>query len=512
MNTGLLATEEFRFKYPEFADAFLYIRDKKGRLRPFIRNSIQRRYRGFKEWARKRGRSRYLVLKYRRGGITTEEQATSFHTIQTPGQKCLTLAHTQQDTEIIFEMAKTFYANLAPSLQIKKTRSEKKEIKFAHQDSRFYVGTARAKTSARGSTLQRIHGSEVAFWPGRQDEIENLIASLLEACSEGEVVFETTANGHNHYYELWKDAKTNPHSQWVPIFLPWFHDERNVLPLVGDDETEIRDTISDEESFLISQRGLSLQQVKWRRRKKGEMRRLFEQEYPEDDESAFLITGTCYFDKDVITERIKRAKPPTNQRYGGRLRVWSQPKPGVEYVAGTDVAEGLVGSEHDSSVTVILERESGLHVATLTAQWKPHEFAYRSLELVKEYNNAFWGVELASSGHAVVALVDNVEGYPFLYKHMHYDEKYKDSYLKTGWPTNIKTRPIMLDHLAKAIHEDLMYSLDERLFMECKTFIGNKHGKFAAQGRQDHDDHVMAHAIAWQMRNHRPRVPSIMVG
>ncbi len=506
-----------QLSYPRFCDAYLWIRDKRGRLIPFMRNSIQKKYRTLKRRAKKFGKKRFLVLKYRRGGITTEEQADSFYRSLQPGQKTVTMAHTREDAQVIFQITQLYYEKLSESIKPEKTRSIQKELVYPALGSWFRIATARASASARGSTLQKFHGSEVAFWPGRQEQIDELLASITQATSHGDVVFESTANGHNHFYKLWKDAKTNPESEWVPIFLPWFRDDRNYLPIITDWERDaIIQTLTTEEAELVKRFGLTCEQIKWRRRKQAELPRLFYQEYPEDDESAFLHTGVSYFDKFIVAAKIKNAcRKPQKVELGGRVQIWRLPEPGKKYVAGSDTAEGLQGDEHDKSVTCILERDTGNLCAKLTCQDKPHEFAHNSVALCTRYNHAFWGIEAAQHGHAVLSTVIHDSEYPKaqIYKHKYYDSRTKKKYRKPGWPTTQKTRPQMLNHLAETMEgpeDDQPDWCDSEFWAECKTFNAQASGKYAASG-EDHDDHIFALGIAMQMRKHRPQYGSVTV-
>jgi|SaaInlV_135m_DNA_1039713.scaffolds.fasta_scaffold03887_3 hypothetical protein len=513
----LIATTKLP-KFPEFADAFLHIIDKKGRERPLIRNSIQKKYRTLKLRARRAGYTRFLVLKYRRGGITTEEQAQSFYQTLHKGQSAFTLAHTKEDTQKIFNICRLYYEKLSPDLRPERTRSIKKELVYPRIRSDYTIGTARAKASARGSTFQKLHGSEVAFWPGAADEIDSLLAGLVLATSHGEVVLETTANGHNHFYEKWKDAKKNPESDWVPIFLPWFRDDLNVLPLILDDREEIIESLGDDEKRLIQKFQLSLEHIKWRRRMQATLPRLFLQEFPEDDETAFLLTGQTYFDKFLVAEGLRNCAAPGAMqqgytKWGGALRLWKPPIPGREYIAGSDVASGTEGPDNDWSVTAVIDKETGEHVASLTCQWKVHIFTQKSIDLCKLYNNAFWGIESQQHGHAVINLAEFVHNYKNLYRHVEYDFKGKtrvERKKRTGWPTNVKTRPIMLDVLAKAMGEKVLVSKDVNFWSEAKVFIADIHGKYqAANG--EHDDHIFAVGIAWCIRNVKKRSPGVYV-
>lgn len=507
--------------YPEFAETFLSIVDKKGRARPFIRNTIQKKYNSLKILAKRRGYKRFLALKYRRGGITTEEQAQSFYRILRNNMSAFTLAHTIEDTITIFKIINNYYTNLPEQVQPERSQSRKKTIEFPTLNSRLTVGTAKAKASARGSTLQKVHGSEVAFWPGQTTDIDSLIASLGEACSEGEVVLETTANGYNHYYELWKSAKTNSESEWVGIFLPWFQDPTNSLPLVGDEETYIHDTLAEDEKFLIEHHGLTFDQVKWRRRKQIELPRLFLQEYPEDDETAFLLTGRVYFDKDLVTKGLNACVSPKQMPggyslYNNMLSVWRGPKPGRQYVIGADVASGTSGGKDgdlDWSVAFVLDKRSGQHMATLTCQLKPHDFAVKCVDLAKKYNNALLGFERQQHGHAAISFAEFDLNYPNLYKHVEYNYKGKtiiEQKKQTGWPTSSKTRPIMLDRLAKLLLEQNLDCLDSRLWEEMGVFVADTHGKWGASNGE-HDDHIFAYGIAQCIRDYEPTKPTMTV-
>lgn len=514
---GSLFERARNLPYPDFCSAFLQIVDKKGRSRPFMRNTVQRKYNSLKIQARKRGFRRFLVLKYRRGGITTEEQAHSFYRVLRNNVSAFTLAHTIDDAVTIFGIINNYYNQLPDVIKPKRSNSQKKVLELVNLASSLKVGTAKAKSTKRGATLQKVHGSEVAFWPGQQHDVDSLIASLGEACSEGEIVLETTANGYNHYYDLWKNAKKNRDSEWVGIFLPWYQDENNQLPLVGDDETRIIDTLTDEESYLVSQVGLNYSQIKWRRRKVIELPRLFAQEYPETDEGAFLVTGKAYFDKECVQAGLKQAVLPKQypggyELFGGMLYVWRDPRPGRTYIIGADVGSGVEG-ESDWSVAYVIDRHSGQHMATLTTQLKAHDFAQKCVDVARMYNNALLAFERQQDGHAAISQAEFSINYPNLYKHVEYDHKGKklrEAKKKTGWPTNVKTRPIMLDQLAKQMQAGTLDCLDARFWEEASVFVADTHGKWkAAHG--EHDDHIFARGIAEAVKDYEPTKPTATV-
>ncbi len=72
-----------------------------------------------------------------------------------------------------------------------------------------------------------------------------------------------------------------------------------------------------------------------------------------------------------------------------------------------------------------------------------------------------------------------------------------------GWPTDAKTKPVMVDDLDEAITEGHLRIHSTELVRECLTYVVTDTGATEAQPGH-HDDRVVAAAIAWQMRK-RPR-------
>ena len=77
-----------------------------------------------------------------------------------------------------------------------------------------------------------------------------------------------------------------------------------------------------------------------------------------------------------------------------------------------------------------------------------------------------------------------------------------------NWPTNAKTKPIMIDDLAEAIAEGHLLLHSRGLVDECLTFITTDSGSQEAQPGK-HDDRVIAAAIAWQVRKNPTPQPGI---
>lgn len=481
---------------------------------PFILSRAQRRYLALKELGRRRGKSRFLLLKYRRGGYTTLEQALQYRAATTRGGTfTATLAHLGASSERIFGITTFFLDHDESPPQVK--RRSTSHLVFEN-GSQMHVGTAGGKGFARGDAFQFVHGSEVAKWceggSRRNAKVEEVVAGVVGAAEHGEVVFETTPNGVEWFCNTYRDAKKNL-NEWWPIFLPWHFDPTNRLEASTFNAEEVLETLTDDEKELTARYGLVPAQVAWRRKKQREYGRLFKQECPEDDETCFIASGSCYFDTDLVLKMLERTKeaPRTHVPGGYEVR-WKPATKGRRYVAGCDTSEGLPGC--DPNGVGILDRESGEQVAAVHGLFNPELLAAHAVRLCREYNRAMLGVERENHGHAVLQHVkklgygtSHLKGGP-LYHHV--PASGNEASARAGWTTNEETRARMLDGLARAVESEAMKVRDRELLAECLSFRLQASGKFEADPGA-HDDALMKWAIAWQMRETRQKRPRIVV-
>lgn len=499
-----LSSEELK-AYPlnGFLEKRVYIKDFYNKIVQLVPNEVQLHHQRQKEKYIKSGKKpHFLLLKYRRGGFTTWEQALSYRaTVTTPNVTCATVADTRENTSTIFRMV-LLMLRLDEALQYSPTES-KSHIGVKPLNTYFHVGTAGAKAFSRGDNIYRFHGSEVSRWPGSYDDIEDLAAGFTEAARDGEVVLETTANGaQGWFYENFKEAMEGGNS-WIPLFYPWFIDANNFITPTPQKTQIFLDSIDDEEKSVMEQYSLSIGQMLWRREKKFQRKKLFQQEYPETWEQAFVVRGLTFFDLEVLDDISKHVEQPI--RKTDNLTIWEEPKKGEEYTAGADCSEGTVTG--DLSVCAILNKKTGRQAAVLRGRWRPEVFARKCISLCKKYNNAIFACEINNHGHSVMNTVVNT----IMYKHIYYHTKTLDKNKfgrgvkekKPGWLTNASTRPILLDELNDAVEEGFMQVNDSIFIAECKTFVDDG-GKYQADKGQ-HDDSIIAWGIAWQARKQMKR-------
>lgn len=501
------ADESFR----KFAERRLFIRTKQDKIAALKLNGVQRRVEAVKRLLRMQGKPpRLLILKYRQGGITTYEQAKSYkHAVTIPNSRCITIAHTRESTARIFRISHLMHQQ-DPQAPAIKGVGNKYQLDFPALNSLFFVSTAGGTGVGRGETFSRVHWSEVSkscVGPKQIEDQEDLLAGLTEGAANGEVVLETTAHGAELFCQKYREAKMGQ-NEWTPVFLPWFFDEQNDhFNLAAERLQEIQDTITDRETDLIVRHKLTLSQISWRRQKIRELGRLFRQEYPEDDESAFLTGGSCYFDPDRIIELLEACPDYERKHIAGGYEIeWEKPKRDIQYVAGCDSSEGRPGC--DPNGTGILRKDTGAQVAAIHGLFEPGALAELSVKLCRKYNDALLGVEVQNHGYAVIQRVKAL-GYRKAQRQL-FHRKFirRKGWRDAGWSTDSKTRPLMLEDLAEAVENESMIVRDRDFLSECLSF------KLQAPNRWEadvgaHDDTVIKWGIAWQMRKVRRKIKKL---
>lgn len=518
--TALERLQRLRDDPRYYCEALLKIRTKDRQLVPFRYNAAQVLLQQRLDALRAQGRPvRLIILKARQMGVSTWFQAQLFHAVATrPYTRAVVIAHDLDSAHNLYSMSRLFYEELPAPLRPMRKYSNRRALVFDNPKGRppglrssIEIATAQDADAGRSSTIHFLHASEVAFWP----RPEETMLSLLQAVPhhpDTAVVIESTANGvGGWFYDAWQRAKRGE-SDFVPVFLPWhvYPDYRMPAP------PDMR--LTQEEQALKRRFGLDNGQLAWRRwcidnNCYGDTDR-FKQEYPSDDQEAFLVSGRPFFDAGAVRARLDapdRPEPDTgflvmeNSRVrfvpdrNGFLRVWHHPKPGERYAVGADVAEGLAHGDYSAAQVL----DSHMRQA---AQWHGHadpdEFGRQLYLLGRYYNDALIGCEV--NNHGLTALTTlRSKGYTRLYRRQTWDRLERRFTESIGWQTNAKTRPLMLDFLAACLRDGLLTAYDERFLSEALTFVRKPSGRAEAQAGAT-DDLVIAMAIALQMHQLLP--------
>ncbi len=485
---------------------------------PFFLNDVQRDFQDNvlvpllkKQEKKEIEQIKIKILKGRQQGFTT--YITAFQeclALTTTGFRGFTMAHDNDATNSIFsDIAKGFFETLIDELKEQPKKSNARELVFEGNNSAWRVATAGSKRAGRGKKLKMLHNSEKAFW----EDMRKNAAAISQALTKYSIeIDETTANGFNEFKEDWDEIKEG-RSKWIGCFYEWYRTSEYRKSFKGVDYTqdEFIEAIEHEQRFkgvdtkfmrllksLLHETHLDIEQIHWYFDKRLELKETVFQEYPCTDEQAFLHSGRPYFDIELLDILINQYKNKDFKSIkNGEIEVYEEPQKNVEYVIGSDVAEGL--DMHDKSTFCILRTDNYKEVANGEYTATPDEHGLILNEWGKKYNNAFIGVERNNHGHSTLNTLVNTCNYKNLFKEKTLDRKRNKETEKLGWSTNNKSKYIMLDELDTAIRNEEIDIQSVKTLKQLRE-VQKEDGKVETNGK----DRVIAVAIALQMIKNKP--------
>lgn len=311
--------------FESFAKNFLTISTKSGEKVKFTLNRAQKyTLMKIEQHLKMTGKVRVIILKGRQLGISTLIEGRFFWKVITHhGLHAYILTHEAEATKNLFNMALRFQKNLPRGLCPEPDKSSSKELIYSKFDSGYSVGTAGNKGAGRSQTIQLFHGSEVAFWPHADEHAKGVMEAVPNEPGT-EMILESTANGiGNEFHSKWQAAH-EPHSEYIPIFTPWYWDDKYKASIEGivftDEEKELYE--------MHNPNGLTGAHLAWRRLKiagtkdvkTGRLR--FKQEYPFTAQEAFLNpVEMVFFDAEIVYRAMKF----TIHNANGRLKIGVDP-------------------------------------------------------------------------------------------------------------------------------------------------------------------------------------------
>jgi hypothetical protein len=305
--------------FEAYARGCLFIRTKKGDVHPFRLNASQRYlHERLQAQLKSKGRIRALVLKGRQVGISTYISGRLYwRTSHAFGLRAFILAHLDDASQNLFDMAKRFHDNCPVLVKPQTGRANAKELSFSVLDSGYKVATAGSTEVGRSQTIQLFHGSEVAFWPNAVSHAAGIRQAIADMPGT-EVIFESTANGiGNVFHSEWRAAQRGD-SEYEAIFIPWYWHEEYEAPAPGDwNPPEAWLTYEDayklrrEQTYWawLKNRGLAViaggtpDAPCWQ----------FKQEYPANADEAFQTSGADAF---ISPEVVLKARKSSVVGYG----------------------------------------------------------------------------------------------------------------------------------------------------------------------------------------------------
>ena len=522
----------------KYIEEFLKIKTKDSQIIPFKLNKPQLKLNNLLKKQSDEGRpQRVIILKARQMGFSTVSEGIILkRTATRPNVTSGIIAHKNDATTNLFNMSKLFLNNLPEALKPQTRASNANEIIFDNKEnnglrSKIKCMTAEGEGVGRSDTFQNLHLSEVSSWTHAKEILDGLLQAVPNK-PDTLIIIESTAKGYDYFKELWDKACAGE-SDFEPLFCAWHELEEYRLPakdiVLTEEEKELKDLYA-----------LDDEQIAWRRwcirNSCGGDINTFKQEYPACPEEAFLASGECIFDKDIITKQIERNKPLisgwktgefdyiktikpvknekgevvttekciTNIRFiekeNGLITIHDEPtvkKNGADeiiakrqYSIGGDTA----GLGLDYYTATVVANDNLQTVATLHKQRIDEDkYADQLYCLGWFYHWALIGIE---TNYSYVPTRELAElNYPNLYQRERLDTTYKEVQKVLGFETNKTTKQIILQSLVAAIRDNPATECDIKTLREMLTFVRKENGKQEAQEGY-HDDLVMAKAIA----------------
>jgi hypothetical protein len=433
-------------------------------------------------------------------GISTFIAAFFFwRTIFSENTKCIVLAHDSEAAAKLFKIYQTYYENLSKWVQeaFPLRHSTKKELVFAKHTGLITIATANSPDKLRGSTVQYLHCSEVAFW----DKQKEVFTAAMQALTDRGCAFvETTANSFNYFYHWWRAE-----NGYYKLFLPWFtfkeyqvvHDSKNGMytDVKGDyiefSEREIetieRELTQDEVDY-VNRYEISPHQMRWMKwalenKCDGDWR-TFDQEYPGSAKDAFLSTGDSFFEGVFEPTEVHETE-----------FYIEKPVLGCTYIMGVDVASGSSTGDYSAAMVIDVTSEVEFKpVAWIYKKCPVHQFAKQANQLGRYYNNALAVIEVNNAGISVQEDF-YLDEYPRLYRRFQYDKMSERYVEKLGFWTDATKRNLILNRLRKHVSHKKLVNLPAVLTNEMSSFIYDENGK-PDHSAGCHSDMIFAAALA----------------
>lgn len=511
-------------------ETLLEIENKQRQLVPMKLNAIQADVIASSGW-------RDVYVKPGQVGYTSVVAADFLiDNITINGTVSVIISYDEFSAQRLLIKAKKYHQNLARKLPTvpKLDHKSASELSFIDKDtgfySTFYIFSARSYTVGRGEAIHNLLLDEYGFWPiGSHELVFASAVQRVPLVPGTKIRIGSTANGEeNPHCEVYRGARDGysigaglSRSVYRPHFYPWFiHAEYAMdctdpfwLDIGGNPEPDLGRLDEEEEVLfrrLVNEFNFPVDEIvrklRWRRYKKIEnasMRRtgqtvlMFQQEYPEDDESCFITSGNQAYSSDVIQQKIQGCYPAPAHRacinsktgVAADADIWVDREDGMPYIMSIDPGKG----KESESVAHIWHFEDGYknkdgddvppvfrHCATLAGWYDEWEMAEYCKDLAYYYGNCVICPE------DNLDIVSHLRGYSDLY--WREDVRTGRPIRAIGWQTNTSTKPYMLTELNR--HLEDIECHDNRFWTQCKNIRRDPTMKYGISvvGPDDHHD------------------------
>jgi hypothetical protein len=395
----------------------------------------------------------FITLKCRQIGISTISLAFDIYWMSKNQCKGSIVTHNEEAREQFRAILTMYYDGLPEDWQIGIVQHNRAQLVLENNSMFQYkvagVRETSKKSLGRSSAISFGHFTEVAFW-GDANQISSLNASKADINPNRFFNWESTANGFNHYYDMWQDAQGAVSIK--PVFITWWSNEfyratrgsikwKQYWGHKGRPTEQERDWIKQvSHDFDHELDDEQLAWYRWNRAEKVTDEEDLYQEYPTTPEEAFQATGSKFFTGRSVADAYRRVlgepKPKTFRFQFGddftdtalvespekncHLKIWEEPagstrgKPDAYYSIGADPAYG--SSEESDRYVVQVNRCWANRVEQVAefcvTDMSTDTFAWVICYLCGCYQPCVYNIELNGPGRTVLQEIENLKKMP----------------------------------------------------------------------------------------------------
>lgn len=394
--------------------------------------------------------NRVIILKARQLGMSSGVCGYLYHkTITQPATNTVIIGYKRDEAAVLLNTIKMFWETTPALYRPEIKYNTKYEMSFPKLNSMITVLPSTA-TAGRGRMINYLLATELAFW----DHADETFTGLSECVpKDGMIIVESTPNGVGSLYHQMYSGHDNGYEKLLYTY-DW---------LYTDEEMEVK------------KRALGL--------------RRWSQEYG----TTFLTSGNNVFSAELLDKHMVNVLKDGGETMIDKFRMYKKPEAGHKYVISVDPSGGLAGG--DFSAVLIFDRMTGEEVGYFRDRIPPDRLAAKVNIWGRMFFNAFCVVEENNHGLTVLTELRRL-AYPCLYFRRILGEREDRVTEIMGWKTTTRSKPLMIDDLAKILQEgtEAIKIKSPEIIDELRLFEKKDNGSMGAPDGF-HDDLVMSLAL-----------------